>query len=99
MGRAIASGAGAEVQKPLATVVIDGLVTATLLTLFVETSASGSCRFSACNIGRQIETPAPFVCLPDVRRPTIAEADGHQAFTKKFWTVDAKTVGASLCTT
>ena len=32
---AISQGAGAEVQKPLATVVIGGLVTATLLTLFV----------------------------------------------------------------
>jgi heavy metal efflux system protein len=32
---AVASGAGAEVQKPLATVVIGGLVTATILTLFV----------------------------------------------------------------
>ncbi len=32
---AIAHGVGAEVQKPLATVVIGGLVTATLLTLFV----------------------------------------------------------------
>jgi cobalt-zinc-cadmium resistance protein CzcA len=32
---ALASGAGAEVQKPLATVVIGGLVSATLLTLFV----------------------------------------------------------------
>jgi cobalt-zinc-cadmium resistance protein CzcA len=32
---AISTGAGAEVQKPLATVVIGGLVTATFLTLFV----------------------------------------------------------------
>ena len=32
---AIAHGAGAEVQKPLATVVIGGLITSTLLTLFV----------------------------------------------------------------
>ncbi|MGN6369676.1 MAG: efflux RND transporter permease subunit [Phycisphaerae bacterium] len=32
---ALAHGAGAEVQKPLATVVIGGLVSATLLTLFV----------------------------------------------------------------
>ncbi len=32
---ALSSGAGAEVQKPLATVVIGGLATATLLTLFV----------------------------------------------------------------
>ena len=30
---AISTGAGAEVQKPLATVVIGGLITATLLTL------------------------------------------------------------------
>ncbi|WP_326523753.1 efflux RND transporter permease subunit [Sphingomonas sp.] len=32
---AIATGAGAEVQKPIATVVIGGLISATLLTLFV----------------------------------------------------------------
>ena len=32
---ALSNGAGAEVQRPLATVVIGGLVTATLLTLFV----------------------------------------------------------------
>jgi heavy metal efflux system protein len=32
---ALSSSAGAEVQKPLATVVIGGLITATLLTLFV----------------------------------------------------------------
>jgi cobalt-zinc-cadmium resistance protein CzcA len=32
---ALATGTGAEVQKPLATVVIGGLITATFLTLFV----------------------------------------------------------------
>ncbi|WP_325233269.1 efflux RND transporter permease subunit, partial [Sphingobium sp.] len=32
---ALATGPGAEVQKPLATVVIGGLLSATLLTLFV----------------------------------------------------------------
>jgi len=32
---ALATGTGAEVQKPLATVVIGGLISATLLTLFV----------------------------------------------------------------
>jgi heavy metal efflux system protein len=32
---AIATGTGAEVQKPLATVVIGGLLTATILTLLV----------------------------------------------------------------
>ena len=32
---ALSNGAGAEVQRPLATVVIGGLLVATLLTLFV----------------------------------------------------------------
>ena len=32
---AISTGAGAEVQRPLATVVIGGLLTSTALTLFV----------------------------------------------------------------
>ena len=36
---ALATGAGAEVQRPLATVVIGGLVSATLLTLFVLPAA------------------------------------------------------------
>ena len=36
---AISHGAGAEVQKPLATVIIGGLVTSTLLTLFVIPAA------------------------------------------------------------
>ena len=36
---ALATGAGAEVQKPLATVVIGGLVTSTLLTLVVLPTA------------------------------------------------------------
>ena len=33
---AIATGTGAEVQRPLATVVIGGLITSTALTLFVR---------------------------------------------------------------
>jgi cobalt-zinc-cadmium resistance protein CzcA len=32
---ALSNGAGAEVQRPLATVVIGGLISATFLTLFV----------------------------------------------------------------
>ena len=32
---ALATGTGAEVQKPLATVVIGGLISSTMLTLFV----------------------------------------------------------------
>jgi cobalt-zinc-cadmium resistance protein CzcA len=35
---AVLHGAGAEVQRPLATVVIGGLVTSTLLTLLVLTA-------------------------------------------------------------
>jgi len=38
---AIATGTGAEVQKPLATVVIGGLVTSTILTLFVLPALAG----------------------------------------------------------
>ena len=38
---AIAHGAGAEVQKPLATVVIGGLITATVLTLLVLPTFAG----------------------------------------------------------
>jgi len=38
---AVATGTGAEVQKPLATVVIGGLVTATVLTLFVLPALCG----------------------------------------------------------
>ncbi len=39
---ALATGTGAEVQRPLATVVIGGLITATALTLFVLPAI---CRF------------------------------------------------------
>ena len=38
---ALATGAGAEVQRPLATVVIGGLVTCTALTLFVLPAVYG----------------------------------------------------------
>jgi cobalt-zinc-cadmium resistance protein CzcA len=38
---AIATGTGAEVQKPLAIVVIGGLITATVLTLFVFPAVCG----------------------------------------------------------
>jgi len=36
---ALSSGAGAEVQRPLATVVIGGLITSTILTLLVIPTA------------------------------------------------------------
>jgi cobalt-zinc-cadmium resistance protein CzcA len=38
---AVASGAGAEVQQPLATVVIGGIVTSTILTLLLLPSLYG----------------------------------------------------------
>ena len=38
---ALATGSGAEVQRPLATVVIGGLVTSTLLTLFILPTVYG----------------------------------------------------------
>ena len=38
---AVSTGTGAEVQQPLATVVIGGLVTSTLLTLFVLPAITG----------------------------------------------------------
>ena len=38
---AVATGTGAEVQKPLATVVIGGLITSTILTLFVLPAITG----------------------------------------------------------
>ena len=52
MPMALASGAGAEVQKPLATVVIGGLITATLLTLVVLPA------FASRVIGRSAPRPA-----------------------------------------
>jgi len=41
---ATATGAGAEVQKPLATVVIGGIITSTLLTLLVLPAAYAALR-------------------------------------------------------
>ena len=40
---AIATGAGAEVQRPLATVVIGGIISSTVLTLLVIRRRSTSC--------------------------------------------------------
>jgi cobalt-zinc-cadmium resistance protein CzcA len=46
---ALATGSGAEVQRPLATVVIGGLVTSTLLTLFVLPTVYSLFRRDAAN--------------------------------------------------
>ncbi|MBS0639909.1 MAG: CusA/CzcA family heavy metal efflux RND transporter [Proteobacteria bacterium] len=54
---ALATGTGAEVQKPLATVVIGGLISATLLTLLVLPALYA--RFNAVNIqGDMVPVPA-----------------------------------------
>lgn len=66
---AIASGAGAEVQKPLATVVIGGLVTSTLLTLLVLPTLYAWMMGRRDNVGRLAEPPAAVV----VEAPTTPE--------------------------
>ena len=58
---AIATGAGAEVQKPLATVVIGGLISATLLTLLVLPALYA--RFSGA-VTAAAATPNPAAALP-----------------------------------
>jgi cobalt-zinc-cadmium resistance protein CzcA len=65
---AIATGTGAEVQKPLATVVIGGLISATLLTLLVLPALYA--RFSGKGKGEnrgpsgQVSHPEPLVPQP-----------------------------------
>lgn len=67
---AIASGAGAEVQKPLATVVIGGLVTSTLLTLLVLPTLYAWMMGRRDNVGRLADPPpAPPVEPPLVQEP------------------------------
>jgi cobalt-zinc-cadmium resistance protein CzcA len=51
---ALATGTGAEVQKPLATVVIGGLLTATLLTLLVLPALYA--RFASRAAGRRLSS-------------------------------------------
>jgi cobalt-zinc-cadmium resistance protein CzcA len=64
---ALATGTGAEVQKPLATVVIGGLLTATLLTLFVLPALYA--RFGGQRALADPETDAP------LSQATVAEAE------------------------
>ncbi|ARS28350.1 efflux RND transporter permease subunit [Sphingomonas sp. KC8] len=63
---AIATGSGAEVQKPLATVVIGGLISATLLTLFVLPTLYA--RYGR----RETDIPAPDK-RPKDRKPNFPE--------------------------
>jgi cobalt-zinc-cadmium resistance protein CzcA len=53
---AVATGTGAEVQKPLATVVIGGLISATLLTLLVRPALYA--QFSG-GVEKEIAVPKP----------------------------------------
>ncbi|MCC6786659.1 MAG: efflux RND transporter permease subunit [Hyphomonadaceae bacterium] len=75
---AIAHGTGAEVQKPLATVVIGGLITATLLTLFVLPAI---CRLMLKS-GHQLregEMPSPAHRAQPRRRPNNPPASAPAA--------------------
>ncbi len=65
---AIATGSGAEVQKPLATVVIGGLITATMLTLFVLPTLYA--RYGR----RETETPAEWT---RENQPALDETEGR----------------------
>ncbi len=56
---ALATGAGAEVQRPLATVVIGGLVSSTLLTLFVLPAVSTWLRRHGRRASSQAPAPQP----------------------------------------
>jgi cobalt-zinc-cadmium resistance protein CzcA len=61
---AIATGTGAEVQKPLATVVIGGLISATLLTLLVLPALYK--RFCLSDEVQKTENPTPLVVKESV---------------------------------
>jgi len=55
---ALSDGAGAEVQRPLATVVIGGLVTSTVLTLLVlRRYIAGSCGWAGVRSRRSSRRP------------------------------------------
>ncbi len=70
---AIASGAGAEVQKPLATVVIGGLVTSTLLTLLVLPTLYAWMMGRKDSVGRLADPPADPQVEPPMAREPIDE--------------------------
>lgn len=65
---AIATGTGAEVQRPLATVVIGGLVTATALTLFVLPAI---CRYALRGVARKRPEPVAPIDLPPNTSPGV----------------------------
>lgn len=78
---AISSGAGAEVQKPLATVVIGGLITATMLTLIVLPVLY--ILFSGKNKGKQLPAVATILLLLACL-PVNSQAQGSMAKPASF---------------
>ena len=72
---ALSHGAGAEVQRPLATVVIGGIITSTLLTLIVLPTLYEIVEAGSCAAARRTEgAPArpPRAGRPRRRRPALA---------------------------
>jgi cobalt-zinc-cadmium resistance protein CzcA len=69
---ALATGAGAEVQRPLATVVIGGIVSSTLLTLIVLPTLYGWVGrrdpVESCEMSVESETKAAQRVLPPISR-------------------------------
>ncbi len=67
---AISTNSGAEVQRPLATVVIGGLITATLLTLIVLPVLYYL-------MERKVRSPQPLILLLLLLLPRLGEAQGY----------------------
>jgi heavy metal efflux system protein len=66
---ALATGTGAEVQKPLATVVIGGLISATLLTLLVLPTLYVRFGGQACLAAAEEGVGSPQATVGEAERP------------------------------
>ena len=88
--RAISTGTGAEVQRPLATVVLGGLITSTLLTLFLvpaiyrffEPKSFAKTSKSSEGEGRRDEETHPHFTRTESQPAIAASSDGNGAPSK-----------------
>jgi cobalt-zinc-cadmium resistance protein CzcA len=80
---ALSKGSGAEVQKPLATVVIGGLVTATLLTLIVLPVLYTVAENFSIRRVKPVVIVLPILCILALHEPVCAQADSVQVFRNK----------------